>query len=127
MEDRKIYIFVSGDDHKRHDFLTKIRGQFDSIHKTITKLEVKEMVPVPGHPEAEPVDYDLLLQMDHNNVESYPVLSGGQMIAVKVREMLSGVARQEDRERTNITNIYVGGDVKDSNIVAGDTNKVEKK
>ena len=105
-EDRKVFIWVGGDEHKRHDFLSKIRGQFDIIHKTISKLEVKEMVPVPGHLEAEPVDYDLLLQMDHNNVEIYPVLSGGKMIVVKVREMLNGVARQEDRQRGNVTNVF---------------------
>ncbi len=118
-EDRKVFIWVSGDNHKRHDFLSKIRGQFDAIHKTISKLELKEMVPVPNHPEAEPVDYDLLLQMDHNNVEVYPVLSGGKMIVVKVREMLNGVARQEDRQRGNVTNnIYVNGNVS-GNVVAG--------
>jgi len=126
IEDRKIFIWVSGDEHKRHDFLSKIRGQFDAIHKTISKLEVKEMVPVPGHPEAEPVDYDLLLQMDHNNVEVYPVLSGGKMIVVKVREMLNGVARESDRQRGNVTNFYIGGDVKDSTIIAGDENEVMK-
>ena len=78
IEDRKIYIWVGGDEHKRHDFLSKIRGQFDAIHKTISKLEVKEMVPVPSHPEAEPVDYDLLLQMDHNNVENIPFFLAGK-------------------------------------------------
>ena len=126
MEDRKVYILVSGDEHKRHDFLTKIRGQFDSIHTTITKLEVKEMVPVPGHPEAEPVDYDLLLQMEHNNVPSHAVLSGGKMIVVNVREMLSGVARQEDRPRGGVT-IHVHGNVEGSNIIAGDENQVGRK
>jgi internalin A len=126
IEDRKIYIWVGGDEHKRHDFLSKIRGQFDAIHKTISKLEVKEMVPVPGHPEAEPVDYDLLLQMEHNNVDAYPVLSGGKMIVVNVRAMLSGVARESDRQRGNVTNFYIGGDMKDSTIIAGDENEVNK-
>ena len=84
------------------------------------------MKPVPSHPEAEPVDYDLLLQMDHNNVDVYPVLSGGKMIVVKVREMLNGVARESDRQRGNVTNFYIGGDVKDSTIIAGDENEVKK-
>jgi hypothetical protein len=82
------------------------------------------MVPVPGHPEAEPVDYDLLLQMDHNNVEVYPVLSGGKMIIVKVHEMLNGVARQEDRQRGNV-NIYIRGNV-DGNMIIGDENVSNK-
>ncbi|MEW5940748.1 MAG: COR domain-containing protein, partial [Chloroflexota bacterium] len=124
VEDRKVYLWVGGDEHKRHDFLSKIRGQFDAIHKTISKLEVKEMVPVPDHPEAEPVDYDLLLQMDHNNVEQYPVLSGGRMIVVNVKEMLSGVAREMDRQRGSVTNIYfsAGRDIigRDQNVAARD-------
>ena len=45
------------------------------------------------------------------------------MIVVKVREMLNGVARQEDRQRGNVTNIYVGGDV-GGHIVTGDENQV---
>jgi internalin A len=126
IEDRKVFIWVSGDEHKRHDFLSKIRGQFDAIHKTISKLEVKEMVPVPNHPESEPVDYDLLLQMDHNNVEVYPVLSGGKMIVINVRAMLNGVAREADRQRGNITNFYIGRDMNDSTIIAGNENKVNK-
>jgi internalin A len=126
IEDRKVFIWVSGNEHKRHDFLSKIRGQFDAIHKTISKLEVKEMVPVPNHPEAEPVDYDLLLQMDHNNVEVYPVLSGGKMIVVNVRSMLNGVAREADRQRGSVTNFYIGGDMKDSTIISGNENEVNK-
>ncbi len=125
IEERKAYIWVGGEEHRRHDFLSKIRGQFDAIHKTISKLEVKEMVPVPGHPEAEPVDYDLLLQMDHNNVEVYPVLSNGKMIIVKVREMLNGVVRQEDRQRGNVTNVYIGGNL-DGNMIIGDDNVSSK-
>jgi internalin A len=125
IEERKVFIWVSGDEYRRHDFLSKIRGQFDAIHKTISKLEVKEMVPVPGHPEAEPVDYDLLLQMDHNNVDVYPVLSNGKMIIVKVREMLSGVVRQEDRQRGNVTNVYIGGNL-DGNMIIGDDNVSSK-
>ncbi len=123
IEDKKVYIWVNGDEHKQHDFLTKIRGQFDAIHKTISKLEVKEMVPVTGHPGAEPVDYDLLLQMDYNNVEVYPVLSGGKMIVVNVREMLNGVARDSDRQNGNTTNIYVGGDVNADTFIAGNENQ----
>jgi len=84
------------------------------------------MVPVPDHSEAEPVDYDLLLQMDHNNVEVYPVLSSGKMIVVNVRTMLNGVTREADRQRGNVTNFYIGGDMKDSTIIAGNENEVNQ-
>jgi internalin A len=124
-EDRKIYIWVNGDEHSRRDFLAKIRGEFDCIHQTIIKIEAREKVPVPGHLEAEPVDYDLLLQMEHDNVEVYPVLAGRKMILVNVRELLSGVAREADRQRGETqVNIYVSGDMVDEkterNIQVGD-------
>jgi internalin A len=125
IEDRTISIWVGGDIYKRRDFLTKIRGQFDAIHRTISKLEVKEMVPVPGHPEAQPVDYDLLLQMYYNNFEDYPVLSAGKMIVLKVREMVDGVSRRQDFQRGNVTNVYVGGNV-DGNVIIGDENVAER-
>ena len=46
------------------------------------------------------------------------------MIVVNVREMLNGVARESDRQRGNITNFYINGDMKDSTIIAGDENEV---
>jgi hypothetical protein len=86
--------------------------------------------------------------MEHNNVDIYPVLSGGRMIVVKVKEMLSGIAREADRQRGNVTNFYitgggdiigrdksisagdhstvVGGEVSNSDIVTGDDNEVKK-
>ncbi|CAG0933934.1 Transcriptional regulatory protein DegU [Thermoflexales bacterium] len=124
-EDRKVYIWVSGEEHSRRDFLAKIRGEFDVIHKAIAKIEAREKVPVPGYPEAEPVDYDLLLQMEHDNVEVYPVLAGRKMILVNVRELLNGVAREADRQRGETqVNIYVNGDIvsekTERNIRVGD-------
>jgi len=124
-EDRKIYIWVNGDEHSRRDLLAKIRGEFDCIHQTIIKIEAREKVPVPGHLEAEPVDYDLLLQMEHDNVEVYPVLAGRKMILVNVRELLNGVAREADRQHSETqVNIYVSGDIvnekTERNIRVGD-------
>lgn len=40
------------------------------------------------------------------------------MIVVHVREMLNGAARESDRQRGNVTNIHIGGNVTDSNITA---------
>ena len=46
-EDRKIFIFISGNSFTRRDLLAIIRSQFDSIHQTIKGLEAKEKVPIP--------------------------------------------------------------------------------
>ena len=124
-EERKVYIRVGGEEHKRRDFLAKIRGEFDAIHATISKLEVREMVPVPGHPEAEPVDFDLLLQLERNGVETYPVLSDGKMVLANAREMLNGVEsetmRQQRQRGGNVTHIHIGGSV-GGNVIVGDEN-----
>jgi internalin A len=124
-EDRRVYIRVGGEEHKRRDFLAKIRGEFDAIHASISKLEVREMVPVPGHPEAEPVDFDLLLQLERNGVEAYPVLSNGKMILANAREMLNGIESEAMRQKRqpggNVTHIHIGGSV-GGNIFVGDEN-----
>ena len=49
-------------------------------------------------------------------------------IALKRKGRQSKSLKRKHRKQStaSITNIYIGGDVKDSNIVAGDTNKVDK-
>jgi internalin A len=125
MEDKKIYISVNGAQNTRRDFLSAIRNQFDAIHKTITKLEVREKVPVPGQMDVV-VDFQHLLTLEQMGMNEY--LPEGMKELVSVRQLLNGVAREEDRQRGgNVTNIYIDGDVKDSNLIAGDGNKATKK
>ncbi len=125
-EEKKIYIWVNGMENTRRDFLSAIRSQFESIHKTITKLEVREKVPVPGHVNAEPVDYSLLIQMERKGVETHYVQAGGEVIEVNVHQLLNGVASQAERERGGVT-INIHGNVTDSNLIAGDGNTAKKK
>ena len=125
MEDKKIYIWVSGAQNTRRDFLSAIRNQFDAIHKTITKLEVHEKVPVPEQVDVV-VDFQHLLTLEQMGMNEY--LPEGMKELVSVRQLLNGVAREEDRQRGgNVTNIYIDGDVKDSTLIAGDGNKATKK
>jgi len=119
-EDRKVYLWVNGDPHSRRDFLAKIRGEFDAIHKTIARIEVTEKVPLPGSPEAEPVDYDLLLQMEHDGDEFHNVLAGRKKIRVNVGKLLSGVVREADRHRSEGgVHFYTNGDIKIEGDVVG--------
>lgn len=90
-EDRKIYLWVNGDENTRRDFLSAIRNNLSAIHKTITKIEATEKVPLPNHPNADPVDYMFLLQLEQEKRESFPVSIGGKIVDVKVRELLNGV------------------------------------
>ena len=73
-----------------------------------------------------PRNYDLHMQMDHNNVKAHPVLSGGKMIVVNVKDLLSRAVRGADRQRSNFTNLYFGGTVKDGTIIARVGNEVKK-
>lgn len=71
-EDRKIYIWVSGDENTRRDFLSAIRMEFSAIHKTIAKIEATEKVPLPSQPQAAPVDYEFLLRLERDNRSAFP-------------------------------------------------------
>jgi len=90
-EDRKIYIWVNGDETTRRDFLSAIRMEFDAIHKTIAKIEATEKVPLPNYPNADPVDYAFLLQLERDSRESFPVNIDGKIVDINVRELLNGI------------------------------------
>jgi internalin A len=90
-EDRKIYIWINGDEPTRRDFLSAIRMEFDAIHKTIAKIESTEKVPLPNQANADPVDYAFLLQLERDARESFPVSIDGKIVDVNVRELLNGI------------------------------------
>jgi len=90
IEDRKIYISVSGDENTRRDFLSAIRMEFDAIHKTIAKIDVTEGVPHPGYPELV-LDYSELIEFERQGVNEFPKKVGNQVIRCNVRELLDGV------------------------------------
>jgi internalin A len=90
-EDRKIYIWVTGDENTRRDFLSAIRTEFTAIHKTIAKIEATEKVPLPSQPTVAPVDYEFLLRLERDNRPTFPVQAGNDIIDVDVKELLDGV------------------------------------
>ena len=64
LEDGKMFIHVKGQDRTRRDLLRFIRDDFEKIHTSISGPAPKEKVPIPGHPEIPPVDYQHLLNLD---------------------------------------------------------------
>ena len=86
-EDRKIYIWVSGDENTRRDFLSAIRMEFSAIHNTIAKIEAVEKVPVPNTNAI--VDYEHLLKLERKGIQEY--IPEGMDDEIKVRELLDGV------------------------------------
>ncbi|HRJ59481.1 MAG TPA: COR domain-containing protein [Anaerolineales bacterium] len=126
IEDRKITIAIDGLEHTRRDALSAIRYQLDEIHASIKGLDAQKRVPVPNAPNAEPLEYDYLLMLEREGDETCRVKDGGRLVTVNVRQILSGIESEMQRKETanRVINIY--GDVKDSNILAGDENEVKK-
>jgi internalin A len=64
-EDTRIDIRIAGDPANRRRFLSAIRHTFEQIHASLAGLrpEIKEYVPLPGHPDRL-VDYEELLGLE---------------------------------------------------------------
>ncbi|MEG3841785.1 COR domain-containing protein, partial [Microcoleus sp. herbarium14] len=63
-EDEKILIAVSGRESTRRSFLSLIRDTFTKIHNSFANLEISQWMPVPGYPDADPLDYEELLGLE---------------------------------------------------------------
>jgi internalin A len=126
IEDKKISIYIDGLEHTRRDALSAIRYQLDEIHTSIKGLNPQKRIPIPEAPNAEPLDYDYLLQLEREGIDQLPVKDGNRLVKVNVRKLLSAVESEAKRKETasNITNVYVAGDVKGSNIVIGNENNI---
>ncbi len=124
IEDRKITIAIDGLEHTRRDALSAIRYQLDEIHSSIKGLNAQKRVPIPMAPDAEPLDYEYLLQLERDGFEELPVKDGNRLVKINVRELLSGIESEPQGHETggNVTNIYVGGNF-DGNLTVGDGNQ----
>jgi len=119
---------IDGLEHTRRDALSAIRYQLDEIHGSIKGLDAQKRVPIPEAPNADPLDYDYLLQLERDGFDELPVKNGDRLVKVNVRKLLSGVVSETERRQSagSSTNIYIGGDVKGGTIIAGDENEVKK-
>jgi len=121
-EDRKIYIWVAGDENTRRDFLAMVRGEFDAIHRTIAKIEVTERVPLPTALEAAPIDLTFLQKLANEGRESLPVQIGNEIIDVNVRKLLDSILPPK-RKVTKVFISYARPDKKFARRLANDLNK----
>ena len=98
IEDRTVFVFVTGNVPTRRDFLGVIKADLWRIHATVPRLEVRQMVPLPGQPEIV-VDYDYLLDLEDLGEESFvPV---GLKRRVDVKQLLDGIEPEEARLETS--------------------------
>ncbi|HLP89534.1 MAG TPA: COR domain-containing protein [Nostocaceae cyanobacterium] len=94
IEDKKIFISIDGRENTRRPFLLMIRDVFNKIHSSFTKPS--ECVPVPGHPEHQPLDYQELLGLEAMGEIEYPI--GKLRIKVNLRQLLDGYEPIEVRQ-----------------------------
>lgn len=96
-EDRKIFIWVNCKDRRRRrDFFEFIRNVFNDIHKTFEKLDYRELVPIPEHPEVQ-IDYKELVGYERMGVEEYVV--GILEKRYLVADLLNGLEGPKNRQK----------------------------
>ena len=126
-EDRTVRISIDGLEHTRRDALSAIRTHLNEIHASIKGLNPKRRVPIPGAPNAEPLEYEYLLMLEREGQETLLVKDGNRLVKINVRQILSGIESEGQRREGfgSVTNIHIHGNVRDSSIVAGDENVVK--
>lgn len=101
LQDKKVFISVSGPRDGRRRLLAVIRSDFERIHRDIRNLKPQEMVPLPGKPDAL-VPYEKLLAFERSGIGKFHEFAGGEAVELGVRELLNGVdidgARRRARE-----------------------------
>ncbi|MGB7056963.1 MAG: COR domain-containing protein [Geitlerinemataceae cyanobacterium] len=105
-EEEKIFIAVSGRESTRRSFLSMIRDTFSKIHNSFGNLEVGKWVPVPGHPDADPLDYEDLLGLEEMG-ETHKIV-GKLKLKLDLRQLLDGYESQEVRRMRKMDdrNVY---------------------
>jgi small GTP-binding protein len=92
--DRKVFIRIDGNERTRRAFLSAIRNTFDSIHDSISALEVDEQVPLPDNPK-ETVSYEHLLSLEKRGKTDYSDSDRDY----NIRELLDGIEDRRDRKQ----------------------------
>ncbi len=98
VQDKKVFINVSGPATSRRRLLAVIRSDFERIHRDIRNLQPQEIVPVPGHPKLL-VPYRKLQVMEERGVKQFAEVAGDDVVDLNVRELLNGVDLEGMRRR----------------------------
>ncbi|MFL6254401.1 MAG: COR domain-containing protein [Pyrinomonadaceae bacterium] len=98
LQDKKVFIHVSGPRAGRRRLLAVIRSDFGRIHRDIRNLNPREMVPLPGKPDAL-VPYEKLLVFERGGIGRFPEFAAGEAVELDVQELLNGVDLDGARRR----------------------------
>jgi internalin A len=113
IEDKKIFIYVAGRPETRSTFLAIIRADFRKIHASISKLTVKEKIPIPGHPDVV-ADYEHLLTLEELGDKTF--IPEGLKERVNVRQLLHGIESESLRIKRQIEDLQQQWDLLSENL-----------
>jgi internalin A len=102
VQDKKVFIHVSGTAAGRRRLLAIIRSEFERIHRDIRNLHPQAMIPVPGYPNSV-VSYKKLLVMEEERLLGFPEVIGDDVINLFVKELLDGVDIEGTRRKERTT------------------------
>ncbi|BCM88601.1 E3 ubiquitin-protein ligase SspH2 [Abditibacteriota bacterium] len=90
VQDRKVFIAVTGNPQGQRGFLTLIRSHFDHIHYSIARLQAVEMVPVPDYPK-QVLEYRRLLVREANGRTDVEIEVGDDVIEISLQKLLNNI------------------------------------
>ncbi len=101
VQDKKVFINVSGPIAGRRRLLAVIRSDFERIHHDIRNLQPQEMVPVPGFANLI-VPYKKLQVMEQRGVANFTEVTDDDVVELDVRELLNGVDLEGTRGKKSV-------------------------
>ena len=103
--DRRLRIWVDGEPSTRRSLLNRIREELDVIHGSQRDLIVKAWVVTLQGGE---VEYQLLAELEAQGTDKYPILIGGKLVQLDVKELLSGVRAEVMPDPYRLEQLIVG-------------------
>jgi internalin A len=90
VQDRRVAIAVMGEPAESRQLLAVIRSDFEAIHGSIARLQVKEMVPVSRYPGTV-LPYDKLLKLQTAGETRYTDVIGDEVVGHDVGALLRSI------------------------------------
>ncbi|ASF47503.1 COR domain-containing protein [Methylovulum psychrotolerans] len=124
IEDKKIFIWVSGNPTTRRELLAIIRKELQHIHRTIKGLSAKARIPY----KHITVDYQHLLDLEAMGQTTY--IPEGLKEVIQVQALLSGVDLPKTQPAVtinqNITNSTIHGSILAAEAISDSLNTVQQ-
>ena len=127
LEDKKIYISITGEQSTRRGFLSIIQAEFKIIHESIAKIEVIAKVPVPEYPQTEPIALEMLLQAMREQRTTIPVFSNGKIKDINVQELFNRIATEHFQSNNLNDDIHSDGNISSKNVENHSAAKIKTK